>query len=168
MIKVLIFLIISVFCLFNAPVTNAESCFKNPHTCDQYPGLSCLADPQHPEDTELYRCLPDPFGTNFGKIQAPAPLAGFLQKDPTGAGGISQFLSNLIALIYTIATIVLIFMILWGAFDWLTSGGEKEKVEAARNRITYALIGMILFAVAFAAIAVLGTFTGFKFFVGQN
>ena len=95
------------------------------------------------------------------------PLQQFIGKDPTGAGGISRFLSNLVALFYSLAGIVLIFMLLWGAWDWMTSEGDKEKLDSARKKIINALVGIVLFAIAFALIQVLGQFTGFKFFVGQ-
>lgn len=104
----------------------------------------------------------------FGTITPPSPIANFIGSDKTGAGAISQFLSNLVNLIFSVAAIVLIFMILWGAFEWLTSGGDKEKLSSAQKRIINALIGILLFAVAFAIIAVIGQFTGFRFFVGQN
>lgn len=104
----------------------------------------------------------------FGKVSPPPALQGIVNKDSSGAGGISTILSNMIALFYTAAAIVLIFMLLWGAFDWITSEGDKEKVDSARKKIINAIIGIILFAVAFAVIQVLGTFTGFKFFVGQK
>ena len=123
------------------------SCEKAPPDCNK---------PGSPTETDISKI--------FGRILPPTAIQNF----DFGAAGISKFLSNLVALIYSLAAVVLIFMLLWGAFDWLTSGGEKEKVEAARNRITYALIGMILFAVAFAIIQLLGTFTGFTFFAGQK
>lgn len=107
-------------------------------------------------------------GDVFGKIEPPPAIRDFLGEDPTGAGGISKFLSNFIGLIYTVAAIVLIFMLLWGAFDWMTSGGEKDKLQAAQSKIINAIIGILLFAVAFAVIAVLGQFTGFTFFAGQG
>lgn len=139
--------------------------------CEIYnPGYSCLPDPSippSPANPVTLLCQEDPLKQRFGKIQAPAPLADFLKVDPTGRFAISQYLSNLIVLIYSVAFVVLIFMFLWGAFDWIMSGGEKEKVEAARRRIFYAIIGVILFAIAFAVIRILGAFTGFKFFVGQ-
>lgn len=107
----------------------------------------------------------------LGKISPPPALKNFLKdpagKDQTGAGAISQFLSSSIALIYSIAAIALIFMLLWGAFEWLTSGGDKEKLASAQRRILHAIIGIILFAVAFAIIRVLGAFTGFTFFKGS-
>lgn len=104
----------------------------------------------------------------FGTISPPPALEGIIKKDPTGTGGISLFLSNLVALIYSLAIIVLIFMLLWGAWDWITSEGDKEKLDSARKKIINAIIGILLFAIAFAAIQVLGTFTGFQFFVGQK
>lgn len=104
----------------------------------------------------------------FGTVSPPPALQKFIGSDPTGASGISKFLSNLIALIYTLAAIVLIFMIMWGAWDWLTSEGDKEKLDSARKKIINALVGIVLFAAAFAIIQVMGQFTGFTFFVGQK
>lgn len=127
-------------------------------------GDSCLSDKQI---KDLYYCQDNPFGSVFGRIKAPDALKGLVAKDPSGAGGLGILFSNLITLFYIIAMLVLIFMIVWGAFDWITSEGDKEKVGGARNKIVNAIIGIILFAAAFGIIRILGTFTGFKFFVGQ-
>ncbi|MDD5415438.1 MAG: pilin [Candidatus Daviesbacteria bacterium] len=104
----------------------------------------------------------------FGTITPPSPIAGFIGGDQTGTAGISKFLSNGVALIYSIAVVILVFMLLWGSFEWIISEGDKEKIAAAQKRILNAIIGIILFAVAFAVIKLLGQFTGFEFFVGQN
>lgn len=104
----------------------------------------------------------------FGKITPPDALLGFIGTDQTGAAGISKLLSNMVTLIYSLAAVVLILMFLWGAFDWITSEGDKEKVQSAQKKIVNAIIGILLFAVAFAVIGVLGQFTGFKFFAGQQ
>lgn len=100
----------------------------------------------------------------FGTISPPPALAPFTSPDPTGTVGISKFLTNLVSLIYILAAIVFIFMILWGAFDWMTSEGDKEKIARARDKIINALIGILLFAAAYAIIQILGQFTGFQFF----
>lgn len=107
---------------------------------------------------------PSLIGDVFGKIVPPNAIQNF----GFGALGISTFLSNLVVLIYIAAAIILIFMLLWGAWDWLTSGGDKEKLEAARNKLIHAIIGIVLFAVVFAIIQILGQFTGFIFFKGQR
>lgn len=99
-------------------------------------------------------------GNVFGKIRPPNSIIdlGF------GASGIGKFLSNLIRLIYSLAGVAFIFMIIWGAWDWITSEGNKEKLDSARNKIMNAIIGILIFAAAFAIISVLGKFTGFTFF----
>lgn len=108
------------------------------------------------------------FQKNFGAITPPPALQKFIGKDATGAEGLSRLLSNLVSLIYLLAAVVLVLMLLWGAFDWMTSEGDKEKIEKARNKIINAIIGILLFAVAFAVIQLIGTFTGFTFFAGQK
>ncbi|MBI2019651.1 hypothetical protein HYS95_03225 [Candidatus Daviesbacteria bacterium] len=115
----------------------------------------------------LYQCKESAVGKIFGLVKPPAPLAGLIKDNPSGAWIISMFFSNFVALLFSIAMIALVFMIIWSAFEWLTSGGDKEKLANAQKRIINAFIGIILFATAFAIIRVLGTFTGFKFFVGQ-
>ncbi len=57
-------------------------------------------------------------------------------------------------------------MLLWGAWDWMSSEGDKEKLSSAQKKIINAFIGILLFAVAFAVIRILGAFTGFTFFTG--
>lgn len=178
--KILIVTILAVFFLFNTtPVFAGDIPHLNPCT----PGTDVCLDSKDSclptlikngelfldeNNNPVYICRIPTVADTFGKIQPPAPLAGFLAKDPTGAGALSQFFSNFVALIFSVAGIVLILMILWGAFDWMISEGDKEKVAAARNKIINAVIGIILFSIAFAIIQVLGTFTGFKFFAGQG
>lgn len=107
------------------------------------------------------------FSKNFGTISPPPALRQFIGADTTGAEGISKLISNIIALFYSVAIIVLIFMLVWGAYDWLTSEGEKEKIQSAQRKIINAIVGIILFAITFAVLQVLGQFTGFQFFKGQ-
>lgn len=158
-------------------LNSGEECTTNRRGCSS--GLTCVPSTTSPGK---YFCDVTPGGGTpgggggssgtgsdaFGKIQTPDALKGLVNKDPSGSGGLGIFLSNLINLFYVIAAVVLIFMLLWGAFDWITSEGNKEKVESARNKIINALVGILLFAAAFGVIKVLGQFTGFQFFVGQN
>lgn len=141
--------------------------FESNHGCDA--GLLCKPTAANPNITSCEKpARAAGIQDIFGKITPPPALKNLLKDDQTGAGAISTFLSNGITLIYSIAAIVLLFMFLWGAFQWLTSGGDKEQLAAAQKRIINAIIGIILFAVAFAVIAVLGQFTGFTFFKGQG
>jgi len=64
----------------------------------------------------------------------------------TVAGLISSLINGAI-LISAIA--VLLYLIL-GGFQWLTSGGDKSKTESARNKITSALIGLLIVIASWA------------------
>ncbi|MCS7093106.1 MAG: hypothetical protein NZL96_01575 [Patescibacteria group bacterium] len=58
--------------------------------------------------------------------------------------GVSRLISFGILFFITVAGFVLLLFLLWGAFDWITSGGEKEKIAKAQSKITNALIGIVL------------------------
>src|SRR3989344_4625224 len=168
---IIILLIIALFYSVNAHVSYAADigprlkCDPVTDYCKPEKGInySCLSAPNPLPDLK-FMCQPDA----FGKILPPDPLKKLLEANPTGEKVISMFLSNAVTLIFSLAGVVLVFMIIWGAFDWMISEGEKEKVAAARNKIISAIIGIILFAIAFAIIRILGQFTGFTFFKNQN
>ena len=88
---------------------------------------------------------------------------------PTGAPtDLGNFTGGAIRIFIIVAGFALLIYLFWGAFDWITSEGDKEKVGKARNKIINAIIGVVILAAAFAIIQVLGVFTGFSFFVGQK
>jgi len=75
----------------------------------------------------------------FGTI-AP-PISG-LPTDPQQ--GIVKIVSFGIRVFLTVAALTMFVYLLWGAYDWIVSGGEKEKIAKAQNKITNAVIGMLL------------------------
>ena len=83
-----------------------------------------------------------------------------------GVNGSTFALARLIATTWRVfltlgALAVLVFMA-WGAMGWITSGGDKGQVEAARNRITAAIIGMIVLFSMFALTAYIFPRIGFN------
>ena len=75
---------------------------------------------------------------------------------PTGAPtDIGYFVGGAIKLFIIVAAVLLLIYLLWGAADWITSGGEKEKLDKARNKITNAVIGMLLIIVMLAIFQVI-------------
>ena len=98
----------------------------------------------------------------FGSVSPPSQLQSYAGKSPNDAIGL--FISRIIEIVYSAAIIVVVFMLVIGAFQWITSGGEKEAVAKARNRIMYALIGLALLALSFLILQVLGGVLGFKLF----
>ncbi|HRN70148.1 MAG TPA: hypothetical protein PLS49_03090, partial [Candidatus Woesebacteria bacterium] len=48
-----------------------------------------------------------------------------------------------------VAAIAVLIYLLWGAFDWINSGGDSEKIASAQAKMTNAVIGIIMIVVAF-------------------
>ena len=58
------------------------------------------------------------------------------------------------------AGILLLVYLVYGGVEWLTSGGDKAKIESARAKITNALIGVAIIAAAYAVWIIVLTFFG--------
>jgi len=63
---------------------------------------------------------------------------------PATLGSIVVILKNIIQLLAPAAAIAFFIMLLVGGFQFLTSGGDPKAVGAAKNTLTYAVIGIIL------------------------
>ena len=56
---------------------------------------------------------------------------------------------------------LLVFMyLIWGGIEWITSGGDKTKTESARNKITAAVLGLIILAASWAILGLVLQFLG--------
>lgn len=60
-----------------------------------------------------------------------------------------------IAVIAVVAVLAALVFIIIGAFQWITSGGDKQKVESARNHIIAAIIGLVIVVLSFVIINVI-------------
>ncbi len=78
-----------------------------------------------------------------------------------GFKDLGAFINNTLILAFGLAILVVLVMLIWGAFEWITSGGDKEAVGKARSRIINALIGLAVLAVAYALTRVAAQFLGF-------
>ena len=58
------------------------------------------------------------------------------------------------------AGILLLVYLVYGGVEWLTSGGDKAKLESARAKLTNALIGVAIIAASFAIWKIVLTFFG--------
>jgi hypothetical protein len=66
-----------------------------------------------------------------------------------GETKLGEVLSQLLIVIYFIATFLAFFWLVWGAFQYITAGGEKEKLAQARSRIIWAIAGLLIVLAAF-------------------
>lgn len=81
---------------------------------------------------------------------------------------IGAIISFLVGFIIVFAFLAALLFIVIGAFQWITSGGDKTKVDSARNHIIAAIIGLVVIALSFVIINVviqalgLGSLTNLK------
>src|SRR3989344_4236751 len=70
--------------------------------------------------------------------------------NPSTTDFLNIFIPNAIGLLFVVGIVGFMFMMLWGAVQWIFSGGDKGAIEGARGRITNALVGLILLLSTFA------------------
>lgn len=66
-----------------------------------------------------------------------------------------EVLTFIIRLFFIVAGLVALIYLLLGAMSWITSSGNKENVDKAREKIQAALIGLILI---FVVLSIVGVF----------
>lgn len=80
-----------------------------------------------------------------------------------GLKAISRIVSSIVGIMTIAGGIWFLFQFVIGGFNWITSGGDKAKLQSARDRITNAFIGLVVVAAGAAILALAGTFFGFDF-----
>lgn len=46
--------------------------------------------------------------------------------------------------------------IVWGGMQWARSGGDKQKLESAKQRVTWAIIGLVILLLSYAFVNIVG------------
>jgi hypothetical protein len=72
----------------------------------------------------------------------------------------SQVIPLFVTYFYIAAVILALFFIVWGGIGWIISGGDKQKLAQARQRIVFAIVGLIIAFLAYLIISVIGNFLG--------
>ncbi len=68
----------------------------------------------------------------------------------TGAGTqrIQDIVTTIVNIFSVIVGIVAVIMIIYGGFKYITSGGDSGNITSAKNTIIYAVIGLVIVALA--------------------
>jgi len=66
----------------------------------------------------------------------------------TGTTTISETIKKIVNIFSAIIGIVAVIMIIYGGFKYISSGGDSGNVTSAKNTIIYAVIGLIIVAMA--------------------
>jgi len=78
------------------------------------------------------------------------------------ATDVGEFINKLLRLVMMISSLLVFFQLILGGIEWITSGGDKGKVESARGKITAAVIGLIIVASSYAILQLSLNFIGYQ------
>lgn len=90
----------------------------------------------------------------FAQVTAPNSAGLF------GFADLNQAIASVMNLVFFFSLILVLIYLIWGGIQWITSGGDKAGTEAARGKITGAIVGIIIVAVAFAIYQIIAQFVG--------
>lgn len=62
---------------------------------------------------------------------------------------LASFISPLLNIVFYIAAFLAFYYLVWGAFQYILAGGKKEELAKARQRISWALVGLIVVFLAY-------------------
>lgn len=106
-------------------------------------------------------------GNVIGTINPPVKNDFYTNTDVNVSLG--KLISTGIQIFLFVAGLATLLYMMLGAFDWITSNGEKEKISKAQNKIQSAAIGLVLVVVVLVVFNVLmGTVLGGKFGIGEG
>lgn len=75
------------------------------------------------------------------------------------ANNIGSVVSSVVTILLIAAALIALFFLIYGGLRWITSGGDKGKVDEARKTIIASIIGLIIALLAYFIITVvLGIF----------
>lgn len=93
-----------------------------------------------------------------------APITNpVLRKTLQGKSGLEflqELIPNLVGLAFIVGVIIFLFVMILGAIQWITSGGDKTSIESARGRVTNAVIGIFFLLATFAILKLIENFFG--------
>lgn len=79
--------------------------------------------------------------------------ADTLKLDQTGScadqsNTLNDLITKIVNIFSVIVGLIAVIMIIFGGFRYITSGGDSTKVNSAKNTILYAIVGLIIVALA--------------------
>lgn len=94
--------------------------------------------------------------------QGKAKISDVTVEPGTGfATDIGALLNAVLSFVMVLAALLVFLYLIWGGIEWITSGGDKGKTESARNKITAAVIGLVILAASYAILQLVLRFLGF-------
>lgn len=84
-------------------------------------------------------------------------------QEMNGKSFIQSFIPAAITLLFVGGSVLFVFMLIIGAIGWITSGGDKAKIEESRGKVTNAIVGILIMLTVYAVVKLVQGFFGTDF-----
>ena len=74
-------------------------------------------------------------------------------------GNVMQLLTNIL---FMLAVVLTLIFIIYSGIQWTMSGGDKQKIQQARARLIFSIIGLIVVTASFLIVNIITTIMGQK------
>ena len=78
----------------------------------------------------------------------------------SGINTVGDVINRVLMVLVPIAGVILLFVLIWGGYDFMMSQGNAEKVKGAQAKITAGLIGFILLILSFFIVRLIAKIFG--------
>lgn len=75
--------------------------------------------------------------------------------NPIGTSDLRVVVGRIIKALLGLSGTLALLMFVWGGFQWITSGGEKEKIDKGKRTLTWAVIGLFFIFISYTAVSAL-------------
>lgn len=91
-------------------------------------------------------------------LVAPSNIPSGLQGSASSSGtAVFQLTTNLLL---SFAAFLALAILIFAGIQWITSGGDSEKLAVAKSRIKYAIIGLVIVTLSFFIVRIVITILG--------
>lgn len=84
----------------------------------------------------------------YPNIQVPTEI----QNLSGGAYG-GNLITTALAILFVFGIALTIILLIYSGIQWVTSEGDKQKIQAARSRLIYTIVGFLIIAGGFAIVS---------------
>lgn len=81
---------------------------------------------------------------------------------------VGTLISAVVGTLLILAALMAFLFLIMGGIQWITSGGDKTHMEEARNKITHAIVGLIIVGAAWAVMMLVQNFLGINVIGSQG
>ncbi len=83
-----------------------------------------------------------------------------IQGPLVGISTLNDLIGVITSFIYPLASVILLFVLIWGGYDFLMSRGDTEQVNVGKAKITAGIIGFVLLMLSYLITRIIGFITG--------